>query len=298
MGIAQLGYLRINATDVKQWEQFAMDILGLQLLEHGPDGTLYLRMDEYHHRLVIHPGGDDDLVCIGWQVPDSEALQEMGARLEDAGVRTSRGTPEELAERKVLDLIKFVDPNGHPMELFYGPLILSDRPFSPGRAITGFNTGPLGMGHVVLTVKDLEKSIEFYRDVMGLRIRDYINLEHLVPGVGSLVFFYCNPRHHSLAIIKVPSSKRMLHFMLEVKSIDDVGSVLDLTSEKGIPITRNLGRHSNDHMISVYLQSPSGFDVEYGWGGRLVHDSTWIVEQHLVPSIWGHKLTTPRPHEL
>ena len=35
------------------------------------------------------------------------------------------------------------------MEVFYGPAVATD-PFQPGRPITGFLTGPLGMGHAVL----------------------------------------------------------------------------------------------------------------------------------------------------
>jgi hypothetical protein len=29
--------------------------------------------------------------------------------------------------------------------------------------------------------------------------------------------------------------------------------------------------------------------VEYGWGGRLVDDATWIVQRHDRGTLWGHK---------
>jgi hypothetical protein len=54
-------------------------------------------------------------------------------------------------------------------------------------------------------------------------------------------------------------------------------------------ITRGLGRHTNDHMTSFYLKTPSGFDVEYGWGARTVDDATWQVQRHEKGSIWGHR---------
>jgi len=80
--------------------------------------------------------------------------------------------------------------------------------------------------------------------------------------------------------------------MLERNSLDDVGSTYYLCQEKKIPITASLGRHTNDKMLSFYMQNPSGFNVEYGWGGRLVDDSTWVVQQHTEGSVWGH-IRTP-----
>jgi hypothetical protein len=46
---------------------------------------------------------------------------------------------------------------------------------------------------------------------------------------------------------------------------------------------------SNDHMVSFYLRTPSGFNVEYGWGAREVDDATWQVQVHTAGSIWGHQ---------
>jgi hypothetical protein len=92
--------------------------------------------------------------------------------------------------------------------------------------------------------------------------------------------------------------KRMWHFMLEVNSIDDVGAALDLASKAGVPVVSTLGRHSNDQMMSFYMSTPSGFEVEYGWGGRLVDDATWQVQRHDRGTLWGHKVqldAAPRP---
>ena len=48
-------------------------------------------------------------------------------------------------------------------------------PFKPSRPISGFKTGALGMGHVVLHVKDFNKVVPFYRDLLGFKISDYSN---------------------------------------------------------------------------------------------------------------------------
>ena len=56
-GIASLGYLRIESSDVAAWREFGVKVLGM-VEGRGPDpGAVYLRMDEFPARLVIVPGG-------------------------------------------------------------------------------------------------------------------------------------------------------------------------------------------------------------------------------------------------
>ena len=67
------------------------------------------------------------------------------------------------------------------------------EPFKPSRPISGFKTGALGMGHVVLHVKDFNKVVPFYRDILGFKISDYSNTP-------ISLCFHINGRHHSLAL--------------------------------------------------------------------------------------------------
>jgi 3,4-dihydroxy-9,10-secoandrosta-1,3,5(10)-triene-9,17-dione 4,5-dioxygenase len=50
-----------------------------------------------------------------------------------------------------------------------------------------------------------------------------------------------------------PCPKRLLHFMLQAQSINDVDATYNLCQDQGIPIVRGLGRHTNDHMVSFYM---------------------------------------------
>lgn len=288
--VSQLGYLGISVRDITAWERFATDLLGLAISDRADDGSLFLRMDEYHHRFVVHPTGQDDIAYIGWEVATEEAMTAMAERLRGAGVDVQMGTPAEAEARRVAGLVKFVDPNGIASEIFYGPLVNFDQPFHSPRPISGFKTGELGLGHFVLVVDDLEHSLRFYRDVLGMRISDLVQVE-ATPGVRmQFVFFHCNPRHHTLAFgaSAQKPAKRLRHFMLQLQSLDDVGATYDLCQDRGL-ISRTLGRHTNDHMVSFYLRSPSGFEVEYGWGAREVDDTIWQVQMHTTGAIWGHR---------
>ena len=73
-----------------------------------------------------------------------------------APASTVAAEPQTLADaRRVTRLISFRDPAGNRLEAFYGAEI-DDTPFSPGRSISGFRTGPLGLGHAVLTVENID----------------------------------------------------------------------------------------------------------------------------------------------
>ncbi len=152
----------------------------------------------------------------------------------------------------------------------------------PGRSISGFRTGPLGMGHVVLTVTSLAASLPFYCDLLGFRISDYIRAPI------NAYFLHANPRHHSVALFEAPHVG-MHHLMVELFSFDDVGQGYDIALGEKDRIVATLGRHPNDLVTSFYVHTPSDILVEYGWGGREVDDATWQpVEMNSVASFWGH----------
>ena len=178
-------------------------------------------------------------------------------------------------------MVWFTDPFGFRHELSHG--LRMGSPFTPGRTMHGFVTGDGGLGHAVLIVPDLDVAERFFTGVLGFKPSDSVE-----SGL-SLRFLHCNPRHHSLAFALVPGMVGMHHLMLEVAALGDVGAALDLVNERGIPLAMNLGKHTNDLMTSFYVRTPSGFEIEYGTGGRVVDDETWVVGEYDVQSLWGHK---------
>jgi extradiol dioxygenase len=286
--ISQLGYLGLGVSDAAAWERFATGTLGFSVSDRATDGTLKFRMDDYHYRIAVHPGGHDDLSYIGWEVSDRETLAAVAEQIQSAGIEVSRGSNAEAASRNVVELVKFRDPNGVASEVFCGPL-QEIQPFNSPRAISGFETGAMGLGHFILVVDDLEKSLEFYNRALGMRISDFMAPESGAFKDTRIVFLHCNPRHHTIAMFANPKTKKRInHIMLELKAVDDVGATYDLCREQKVPIAITLGRHTNDRMMSFYMVNPSGFMIEYGWGGRRVDDATWQIQLHRSGTLWGH----------
>jgi 2,3-dihydroxybiphenyl 1,2-dioxygenase len=281
MTLLSLGYIGVNSSKMDDWHGFATGLLGMQRID-AAGGVQAFRMDDRAQRLIIAPEEADGLGFMGWEVAGPVELDALAAKLETRGVRVTRGTRRLAEERHVADLIVFPDPAGNRLEAFYGAAIATD-PFKPGRPISGFRTGPLGMGHVVLNVVDAAPLLTFYRDVLGFGVSDFAVKPY------PLYFFHLNGRHHSFAMVGGGKAS-FHHFMVELGSLDDVGQGYDLAQQEAGRIAYTLGRHTNDYVTSFYAHSPSGFFVEYGWGGRIVDPATWTIEEmNDGPSLWGHE---------
>ena len=268
--ISSLAYIGFTSPHADAWRSFGPDVLGAELAEDGPDGAVRLRVDDVTHRIAIHPGERDDLAYLGWLVDDLDAT---AAAIEATGTAVSADEPRS-----------FVDPFGFRHELVAA--VDHGDPFTPGRPMAGFVTGAQGLGHVVLLVPDLDDAERFFTAALGLRRTDTVEGDGL-----DLRFFHCAgsaARHHTLAFAAVPGRAGLHHLMLEVTTLDDVGTALDVIGAREIPLAMSLGRHTNDLMTSFYVRTPSGFEIEYGTGGVVVDDDTWTVGTHDSGSRWGH----------
>lgn len=279
MTVQALGYVEIGTGTLEDWARFGPGQLGLMLAERTGT-TLAFRMDDRRQRMLVREGGGAP--AFGWEVADAAALDAMGARLEAAGITVARGGRALADQRRVAELLVTSDPEGNRVEMFHGAET-AERPFVPGRNISGFRTGPLGMGHIVFTMPDITAMVRFYRGVLGFRLSDYIEQPFRAE------FMHVNPRHHSLALIQGPRSA-FHHVMMEMLSLDDVGQGYDIALGEEGRIATTLGRHTNDFMTSFYAHTPGGFLVEYGWGGRAVEMESWQpVRVDSGPSLWGHE---------
>ncbi|MCJ0901835.1 iron-dependent extradiol dioxygenase HsaC [Rhodococcus sp. ARC_M6] len=295
MGIRSLAYMRIGATDMAAWRDYGLKVLGMNEGKGVDANSLYLRMDDFPARLVIVPNETDRLLVSGWETANAAELQDIRDRLSAAGVPFKEGTAEQLKDRRVVELIAFEDTSGNSLEVFHGVALEHRRIVSPyGHK---FVTGEQGLGHVVLTTDDDDASLRFYRDVLGFTLRDSMRLPPQMVGRPAdgdpawLRFLGCNPRHHSLAFLPFPNPTGIVHLMLEVENSDDVGLCLDRALRKNVKMSATLGRHVNDEMLSFYMKTPGGFDIEFGCEGLEVEDESWIARESTAVSLWGHDFT-------
>jgi 3,4-dihydroxy-9,10-secoandrosta-1,3,5(10)-triene-9,17-dione 4,5-dioxygenase len=288
--ISSLGYVRVRAVDLDAWREFAFETIGFAQ-GRGPDAeALYLRMDERIGRIVVLAGDEDRVDAVGWEVRDHLALRRVESAVEDAGIATKPLSQEEADARRVEAGITFEAPGDTPVEIFYGPA-LDHRPVAT-RYGNRFVTGKLGTGHVVVPVSDLNGAYRFYAETLGFLPRGAMRLPTR-PEVGPvrLRFMGVNARHHSLAILPSPNLKApaLVHIMVESETLDEVGRALDRVLRAGYHLSSTLGRHTNDKMVSFYVRTPGGWDLEVGCEGMLVDETSYTAEEITADSYWGHQ---------
>jgi len=264
--VTELGYLGLVVSDAEAWKDYASQCIGMEVMDEGEGDRFYLRLDNWHHRFVVHTGDRDDLAYTGWRVAGEPELHEFETLLSANGIEYRVATIEENEERRVLGHLKLKDPAGVPVEIFYGPRIDAHLPLYPGRRMHGpFRTGSAGLGHVVVASDDIRASYDFYR-LLGLTGSVEYHLGS-PGGVLKPVFMHCNERQHSVAF-GVPSGDKLLnHLMLEYANIYDLGASHDIIRKRNIPVALQLGIHANDKALTFYSATPSGWLMELGWNG-------------------------------
>jgi 2,3-dihydroxybiphenyl 1,2-dioxygenase len=283
--VTELGYMGVGVRKFDEWKDFATRIVGMELVEDGEADRCYLRTDYWHHRLVLHNNGTDDLEYLGLRVAGAEEFAAMQQQLAEAGIKFRVGADDEATERHVLEVLKLNDPGGNPIEIFHGPEVQFVKPFHPGRRMHGrFKTGSGGLGHCIVRQDDVAAAKRFY---VALGMRGGVEYKIRLGGdrVVAPVFMHCNDRDHTIAFGVGPQKRHINHLMIEVENFDDVGLTYELVRKHKVPVTITPGKHSNDHMFSFYMRNPSGWMFEYGWGGRpATHQSEYYVED-----IYGHQ---------
>lgn len=292
-----LGYVRVQGADLEAWRHFAERVIGLMAVDTG-EGQLMLRMDDWVGRFIVEaaeppavsePEGRVRGFAMGWECRSEDAWASARRSIEDAGVVTQDGSGPTPWCR---DWFSFTDPSGFRCELFYGgkrdPATQYVSPIG-----VRFVTGDQGMGHVTLFADECTKSVDFYTKALGYQIREGKSTDD-----GSLraVFMSPNSREHSLALLATTEPSRVGHVLIEVDDLDAVGRAMDRCLDGLAPMTVSMGRHWNDQMVSFYLRTPSGFDIEYGYGGRRVSSEGWSRGEQGgsgLTSTWGHRRVLP-----
>lgn len=266
-----LGYVGVRSAAAADWLDFGPRIFGFET-GRSPDGTVRVRWCDRVYRLAVHSGGPDGLLYLGWDLGEEAALEAAAARVADAGFAVEEGGARLAAERSVRRIVSFADDFGLRHELFVGQegepgSYRGRRPTS--RAVTG----DLGLGFVALRVPDLQRGLDFYRDVMGMRVSDAINLGS---PYGEMWFLRCNRRHHSVALLEGGDTLQLEHLMIEAALLEDVEIAWDL-ARREMDAFISPGRRLSDNMFLFRVRTSTGFAVCYGWGASTVDDEeNWI----------------------
>ncbi|MET4000110.1 VOC family protein [Marinobacterium sp. MBR-109] len=286
--IRELGYLVAQSENLKEWQDYAENVLGMMSMD-APEGGLYVKMDERPFRMLILEGNENRYLASGWEQASEEAFAAAIAELDQKGIAWEAGDAGLCNQRAVQQLAIVRDPAGNRHELYWGHRS-EFLPFVSPQGVPRFVTGAMGLGHVVLPAPNFDETRDFLKNVLGFGLSDIMNHKP-APDADPLRihFMHCNnARHHSLAIAEFPVPSGCVHAMVEVDCMTEVGRAHDRMQAHGVKLSATLGEHLNDRMTSFYMKTPSGFDMEYGFGGLQVDWNEHSAFEFTRVSVWGH----------
>ncbi|MBA5635784.1 VOC family protein [Duganella sp. LX20W] len=285
----RMGYAVIESREAKAWQLLLGKALGMQA-DVLPDGAVAARMDDHARRLIVVPGPSEDLQALGLELADEHALAIVLRRLDQRGIAVRESTAAAAQQRGVRHYWHFTGPKGLAIELYYQPSLVNTP---PRMATSGFVTGDKGFGHVAMSTRRPEQMKQFWREIFDLRHTD--DVHYTISGVPLLFeFMRLNERHHSIAFVYTPKIRldpirtRIQHLEVQAATLDDLSAAWERCRELGLAVAMSVGQHANDKAISFYVQTPSGFEIEFGWNPVVVDEASWQPAVWDRISTWGH----------
>jgi 3,4-dihydroxy-9,10-secoandrosta-1,3,5(10)-triene-9,17-dione 4,5-dioxygenase len=293
--VISLGYVVVESDELSAWQEFATGVLGMSAQQGDDDGELLLRMDDRVARIIVRPSSADRRpttnaeFLVGWECPSEAEWHRCSELIEKAGVDVAP-LPETSWYTEAFGC---TDPAGVRCEFFYGGKVDPATHFVSPRGVN-FVTGAQGLGHVTISTPRCREAVEFYNGVLDFQIRE---TKILGPErAWRWAFLSPSEREHSIAVMDVGRDGQLMHILIEVADLDSVGRAMDRCLDGAAPMSVTLGRHWNDEMVSFYVRTPSGFDVEYGYGGRRIDAAEWSRRAQGgsgAVSLWGHRIVRP-----
>ena len=141
----------------------------------------------------------------------------------------------------------------------------------------------------MLSVRDLEASVKFYTEVVGLKVSDWIE--------DQMVFLRCAQDHHDLALAQIPRDAARLndvyysgrpgleHFAYELASLEEIEAAAAFLKAKGVEVVRGIGKHGPGENLFLVFKDPDGNFVEF------YAEMVQVTEAHpYTPKVWKNNL--------
>ena len=240
--VRKIAHASYEMPDVDKQIEYYTEILGLTLVERDKEAA-YLASTVDHHSVVLRRGGEPKCVQIGFQIAPDDDLDDFERGVQAKGFKTQR---KKDPEPTIADVVTFEDPKGTIMEVFKRGEFAGQR--FPAKGVV-----PHKLGHVAFHVTDVRKATDFYCDVLGFRVSDWMG--------DFFSFLRCGPDHHTINLMET-GTNRHFHTAFELRDWAHLQTACDYLSLNGYKLLWGPGRHGIGHNLFAYHRAPNGLITE------------------------------------
>jgi catechol 2,3-dioxygenase-like lactoylglutathione lyase family enzyme len=244
--VKKISHATYETPDLEGQLAYYTDVLGLSLTAKEKDAA-YLASTIDHHSVVLRQGGSSgnkgQCARLGFQVGLDDDLGEFEKQIKAQGIKTERkSNPEPF----IAEMVSFEDPKGTVMEVF-------KRADVPPQKFATKGVVPHKLGHVAFFVKDVKKVTDFYCNVLGFRVSDWMG--------DTFSFLRCGVDHHTINLMQDPEN-RHFHTAFELRDWGHMLTACDTLSLSGYKLLWGPGRHGIGHNLYTYHRGPNGLITE------------------------------------
>ena len=238
----RIGHAVFETKDIDRLAEHYTEVVGLVVVAKERD-RVYLASNLGHLAVELRRGSSTGCRKVSFEIAPETDLADAEKDLAKHGIRTERSNDTAPG---IANVLTFADPKGTEVELFTSWNALSGEQ-------SGKSIAVVKLGHIAYFTPDLPKAIEFYSDVLGFRISDWIG--------DYFVFMRCNPDHHTVNFFKGERA-HMHHIAFELANFEHLKTACDTLARNKIDLSWGPVRHGPGHNISIYYRETDDQIIE------------------------------------
>ncbi|HLH75078.1 MAG TPA: catechol 2,3-dioxygenase [Chloroflexota bacterium] len=275
--LAHLGHLELLTPKPEESLHFFTNVLGMSVTARAGQSVFLRGYGDYErHTVKLTEDCQAGIAHIAWRTTSRPALVRRVAALEAAGC--GRGWIDgDLGHGPAY---RFVDPDGHLMELYYeteyfqAPADQRSRLKNQPQRYSGHGIGIRRIDHVNLLCQEVMPNRVFMEEKLGFRLREHVILDD---GTEAAAWISVTPLVHDVAytLDATRSRGRLHHLAFWVDNREDVLRAADIFLENDVFIESGPSKHAITQAFFLYGYEPGGNRVEIFSGGYLIFAPDW-----------------------
>ena len=280
VGVHSVYAVAFSVPDLDEASRF-YKAFGLDVRQEAKRLDLYTFGHAHRWGAVHEAAGPKKLLYVSFGC-FAEDLEPMRSRAESLGV--VQAPPHGLADQ---DGLWIQHPDGFPIQVRVAPKSMPDvasvgipdelntvgRGRAPNRSKVA-QVRPRRLAHILLFSKDVQRSVDFYESVLGLRVSDR-------SGDGVAFMHARHGSDHHLVAFAKSKGPGLHHMSWDVASVNEVGLGMGQMQAAGYGRGWGIGRHVLGSNYFFYVRDPWGSYSEYSYDIDYIgSDVQWAMGDH------------------